>query len=183
MEQVLADASKAYDFKVLCLRYFNPIGADPQLRTGQDQLNGHHVLAKLLQAHTFGHPFYVTGCEWPTRDGSGIRDYIHVWDLAMAHVKAVDSLLRMRGENVFEIVNLGSRSGTTVLELVEAFQKVTGTQLRLEKKPARPGDVAGAFASCDKAKNVLGWSSTLSLEDSIRSALEWSKVEKQRLKK
>ena len=85
---------RAPTFRVLSLRYFNPIGSDPQLRTGQQAPHPSHVLGKILQAHQDGEPFQVTGVDWPTRDGTGIRDYVHVWDLANAHVAALERLTR-----------------------------------------------------------------------------------------
>ena len=122
VENVLRDVAKANNLRVLSLRYFNPIGADPQLRTGLQAPRPSHALGKLVQAYEDDAEFRITGADWPTRDGTGIRDYVHVWDLARAHVEG----LRRFDQIVHDycVVNLGSGTGTTVRELVEAFQAV-----------------------------------------------------------
>jgi UDP-glucose 4-epimerase len=120
----------------------------------------------------------ITGTGWPTRDGSGIRDYIHVWDLAMAHVSAVerfDSVFEAEGGS-YAHINLGSGNGVTVKELVRAFERVFKKELPKREAPPRDGDVAGAYANADKAKRLLGWSARLSIEDGISDALRWDKV-------
>ncbi|MGB8379740.1 MAG: UDP-glucose 4-epimerase GalE [Dermatophilaceae bacterium] len=177
-ERILADVAAVSNLRVLSLRYFNPIGADPQLRTGPYDTNPTHVVGQLMQAYRHGGPFTVTGTQWPTRDGSAIRDYIHVWDLAEAHVAA---LLRfdeaVPADEASRAVNLGTGFGTTVWELVRAFEQVTGAPLAVRTGPPRPGDVVGSYTRSDLAAQVLGWSAERSVADAIRDALAWERVE------
>lgn len=177
MEMILEDLSHATDFKALALRYFNPIGADPKMRTGPYDPNPSHVLGKILDvALGKNDTFYITGTDWPTRDGTGIRDYIHVWDLARAHVLAVESF-----DCAFEkecgdymVINLGTGIGVTVKELVNAFESVFGKSLNTEYLPPRDGDVAGAYANCDKAKRLINWTAELSVKQGIEDAVKWT---------
>ena len=121
--------------------------------------------------------FTITGTEHPTRDGTGIRDYIHAWDLARAHVVAVerfdDVLAKVDAPST--VLNIGTGSGVTVRELLAAFEKVYGDSVPTREAPPRPGDAVGAYANVDKARDVLGWSSELTLEDAIASALAWGR--------
>jgi UDP-glucose 4-epimerase len=175
-ELVFKDTAEATGLRVLSLRYFNPIGADPQLRTGLQTPMPSHALGKLIEARRSGEPFRITGTGWPTRDGSGIRDYIHVWDLARAHVAALehfDAALPADGEDRYEVINLGTGEGTTVRELVAAFEAVTGAPLPTEEAGPRPGDNAGAFTRSDKAARLLDWRPELSLEQGIADTLAW----------
>jgi UDP-glucose 4-epimerase len=183
MEMILKDFSIAYeDMQGIALRYFNPIGADPQMRTGIHIKNPSHVLGKLVDVALGRLPaFEITGVDWPTRDGTGIRDYIHVWDLAMAHVQAVEQF-----EQIFEraetpgtryvVINLGTGRGVTVRELVTAFEKVYGQTIQKVEKPPRPGDVAGAYANADTASRLLGWEARLPIENGIADALRWGNM-------
>ncbi|MFE4832229.1 UDP-glucose 4-epimerase GalE [Streptomyces sp. NPDC056672] len=169
--------------RVLSLRYFNPVGADPELRTGLQLKRPSHALGVLIQAHQEGRPFPITGTSYPTRDGTGIRDYVHVWDLAAAHIAAVerfDSVLT--GSKRAIAINLGSGSGTTVRELCEAFNNVVSTPLATIVTDPRPGDVAGGYTKSDRAEQLLGWTPRLSLEDGIRSAMDWIAVRDELLK-
>jgi UDP-glucose 4-epimerase len=184
MEMVLEDMSKAMSFKGIALRYFNPIGADPKMRTGPYDPSPSHVLGKMVNVALGKDPvFAITGVDWSTRDGSGIRDYIHIWDLARAHVLAVE-----RFDNVFQslggdfaVINLGTGNGVTVKELVTAFEKVYGKTLNKQIAPSRPGDVAGAYANCERAKNLLGWQAEYSIEQSIEDALRWTDIERKKI--
>ncbi|MFD5425298.1 UDP-glucose 4-epimerase GalE [Streptomyces sp. NPDC127084] len=181
-EEMFADMAAAGQLRVLSLRYFNPVGADPKMRTGLQLKRPSHALGKLLEAHEQGTAFQITGTDYPTRDGTGIRDYVHVWDLAAAHVAAIerfDSLLT--GSERSMAINLGTGSGTTVRELCEAFNRVVGTPLVTVDAERRPGDVAGGYTASDRAERLLGWTSELSLEDGIRSALEWIRIRDERL--
>ncbi|MFI9599085.1 UDP-glucose 4-epimerase GalE [Streptomyces sp. NPDC052043] len=169
--------------RVLSLRYFNPVGADPQLRTGLQLKRPSHALGVLIQAHDEGRPFPVTGTDYPTRDGSGIRDYVHVWDLAAAHIAAIerfDTILVGAARSI--AINLGTGSGTTVRELCVAFNNVVDTPLATMDTDRRPGDVAGSYTQSDRADRLLGWRPKLSLEDGIRSALDWMPVRDKLLK-
>ena len=177
MEWVLEDATNAYDLRVISLRYFNPIGADPKMRTGLQQAKPSHLLGRLITALEAGEEFQITGTDWPTRDGSGIRDFIHVWDLARAHVEALrrfDTVLPAGGDRRYDVLNLGTGRGTTVREFVDAFRRVVDRPLRVAEAPPRPGDVVGSYAHTDKAAAALGWSCEYTIEDGIRHSLEWS---------
>ncbi len=182
MEMVLKDFCKAYGLNAIALRYFNPIGADPKMRTGLHIQYPSHLIGKLVSvAMGYEDVFNLTGVDWPTRDGSGLRDYIHVWDLAQAHLKAVENFDKAITEGSEEglpytVINLGSGNGVTVKEFVAAFEKVYGQKVPVAIKPPRPGDVAGAYANADRAEALLGWKSDLPIEEGIRDALKWGKV-------
>ena len=172
VERMLADTTVATDLRVISLRYFNPIGADPKLRTGLQLTKPSHALGLLLSARAEGRPFTVTGTDWATRDGSGLRDYIHVWDLALAHVAA---LLRFDEVTAgYEVINLGTGTGTTVFELVQAFSEVTGEEMPVVLAPARPGDVIGCCTSAAKAERLLGWRAQHTVAQGIADSLAWS---------
>jgi UDP-glucose 4-epimerase len=182
MEMILEDFCVAYGAQAISLRYFNPIGADPKMRSGAYIKNPTHVLGRLVET-ALGKiaQFQVTGTHWPTRDGSGIRDYIHVWDLALAHVKAVEEFdsafkkaCEMENGKNHLVINLGTGNGVTVLELVSAFEKVYEKAISKSYTEARPGDVAGCFANADLAQQLLGWKSQFDVEDGIRDALKWA---------
>ncbi|AVT30583.1 UDP-glucose 4-epimerase GalE [Plantactinospora sp. BC1] len=178
METVLADTAEATGLRALSLRYFNPIGADPRLRTGLQLPRPTHALGKLIDAWTDGGEFLITGTEWPTRDGSGIRDYIHVWDLARAHVCALrrfDEILPPGGDRSVEAVNLGTGDGTTVRELVAAFTEAVGP-VRTREAPPRPGDAAGSFTRSTRSRLLLDWKPEYSVADGIRHAVQWCRI-------
>jgi UDP-glucose 4-epimerase len=176
MEQVLEDMAVATDLRAIILRYFNPIGSDPDLESGIYAKEPSHVLGQLVMAaRGQKDAFTITGTEHPTRDGTGIRDYIHVWDIAQAHVRAIerfDEVLASVGQPSV-VINLGTGDGTTVRELVAAFEKVFGHEVPIKEAPPRPGDAVGAYANVDRAAELLGWRSSLTLEDAIASALAW----------
>ena len=179
MEMVLKDTCEAYPMKGIALRYFNPIGADPKFRTGIHVKEPSHVIGKLVDTALgkIDH-FTVTGTDWPTRDGSGIRDYIYIWDLAQAHVKALtefDEAFERNGDPdaQYLVINVGGGTGTTVKELLEAFERVYGEKIKVETAPPRPGDVAGAYANADRAEKLLGWKARYPIDEGIRTAIEW----------
>ncbi|MBN1370872.1 MAG: UDP-glucose 4-epimerase GalE [Anaerolineaceae bacterium] len=182
MEMVLQDLCSASGLRGIALRYFNPIGADPKMRSGIHVKNPSHVLGKLVDTALGKNPvFEITGIDWPTRDGTGIRDYIHVWDLAQAHIKAVEQF-----DQVFErldppgqryaVINLGTGRGVTVRELVAAFERVYGQKINQLDSPPRPGDVAGAYANADTARRLLGWEAQLPIDQGIADALRWAEL-------
>jgi UDP-glucose 4-epimerase len=176
MEQVLEDMAAATDLRAIVLRYFNPIGSDPDLESGIYVKEPSHVLGQLVMAaRGIKDTFTITGVDYPTRDGTGIRDYIHVWDLARAHVRAVerfdDVIAAVAAPST--VINVGTGEGVTVRELVASFEKVFGSSVPIAEAPPRLGDVAGAFANVDKSKELLGWSTELTLDEAIASALAW----------
>jgi UDP-glucose 4-epimerase len=182
MEMVLKDFCMAYKMRGIALRYFNPIGADPQMRSGIHVENPTHVLGKLVDTALGRLPYFqITGTDYPTRDGTGIRDYVHVWDLARAHINAMvdfDRAFERVGnpDERYLVINLGTGNGVTVRELVTAFEKVWGSSIPTVEAPARPGDVAGAYASAERAGRWLGWEANLSIEEGIRDALKWGEI-------
>ena len=172
-ELMLSDVAAASELHVISLRYFNPIGTDPQLRTGQQLEHPSHVLGKLIEAWQDGRAFTVTGTDWPTRDGSGIRDFIHVWDLAQAHVAALEKFDAVTAQENYQVINIGTGNGTTVRELADAFNQVIGGELQVTDGPPRPGDVAGVYTTSSRARTELGWSAQLDETDAIKDALAW----------
>ncbi|GIH09057.1 UDP-glucose 4-epimerase GalE [Rhizocola hellebori] len=176
IDGIIAACAAAGELEAVSLRYFNPIGADPQLRTGLQTLNPTHALGKMIEAWENGTVFPVTGADWPTRDGTGIRDYIHVWDLARAHVHAITRLpavLSASQTSGYQVINLGTGTGTTVRELLDAFSAVIGEPLASQEVGRRPGDAVGAFARSERSAQLLGWRPERSLADGIRDALTW----------
>ena len=171
-EAMLADIAAAEPIRVLSLRYFNPIGADPKMRTGLQLRRPTHALGKMIQAHEEGVPFQITGTDWPTRDGSGIRDYIHVWDLAAAHVAALTRFDALPGP--VTVINLGSGAGTTVRELLAAFSRVVGHPVEGREAGRRPGDAAGAYTRVGRAEHLLGWRAHYDITEGIRHSLQWA---------
>ena len=188
MEMVLRDFCSAYGMKGIALRYFNPIGADPKMRSGIHVKSPSHVLGKLVDTAQGKQPeFLITGTHYSTRDGTGIRDYIHVWDLAKAHVNAVtdfDKVFERAGNpnDNYLVINLGTGRGVTVRELVTAFEKVYGQEINKRETGPRPGDVAGSYTNADKALRLLNWKAELPIEQGIADALKWGELREKILK-
>ena len=182
MEQVLEDMSAATSLRAIILRYFNPIGSDPDLESGIYDKEPSHVLGQLVMAaRGIKDTFTITGTDHPTRDGTGIRDYVHVWDLAQAHVRAVEKFddVLAAVDAPSTVINVGTGSGVTVRELVASFERVFGQQVPVTEAAPRPGDAVGAFANVDRARDVLGWTASLTIDDAIASALAWAKKRKE----
>jgi UDP-glucose 4-epimerase len=121
----------------------------------------------------------VTGTDWPTRDGSGIRDYIHVWDLALAHLQALrrfEKVLPRDGGKRYDAINVGTGTGITVRELLGAFEQALGRPIPTREAPRRPGDSPGCYARTERAGRLLDWRATLSVADGIRHSLQWSRI-------
>jgi len=182
MEMILRDFCAAYGMRGIALRYFNPIGADPKMRSGIHMKESSLAIAKMV-ATALGRQeeFQITGVDWPTRDGSGIRDFVHVWDLAQAHVKAMsdfDGAFERAGNPAdgYLVINLGTGNGVTVKELVAAFETVWGKPINKRETGPRPGDVAGAYASNDRARELLGWVPQFSIEQMVSDSLKWGEV-------
>ncbi|SED82760.1 UDP-glucose 4-epimerase GalE [Ruania alba] len=177
VEQILQDLAAATDLRGVILRYFNPVGSDPDLRSGIHAAEPTHVLGQLIRtARGEQDHFTLTGTDLPTRDGTGLRDYVHAWDLARAHVRAVerfDQVLTAVGENTV-VLNIGTGTGVTVRELHAAVERVAGAVVPLREAPARPGDAVGAYARVDRAHELLGWQAELTLDEAIASSLAWA---------
>ncbi|MGV9307142.1 UDP-glucose 4-epimerase GalE [Nonomuraea sp. NPDC003727] len=171
-EAMFADISATQPIRILSLRYFNPIGADPKMRTGLQLRRPSHALGKMIEAWEEGTPFQITGTSWPTRDGSGIRDYIHVWDLATAHVAALERFDTFTDD----VINLGTGTGTTVRELAAAFNQVVDRPIEVVETGPRPGDVAGAYTRTDLAGRLLGWQARHTVAEGIAHSLEWARI-------
>ena len=177
MEQVLFDLAEATDLRAIVLRYFNPIGSDPDLESGIYVKEPSHVLGQLVLAARGQKPsFTITGTDLPSRDGTGLRDYIHVWDLARAHVRAVERFDEVLAsvDSRSTVINIGTGDGVTVRELVASFEKTFGSSVPITEAPPRPGDVVGAYANVDRAASLLDWRAELSIDDAISSALSWA---------
>jgi UDP-glucose 4-epimerase len=181
VEDMLREVAAATPLRVMSLRYFNPVGSDPHFRTGLQIKEPTHALGRLIELTSRGRPFVITGDDYPTRDGTGIRDYVHVWDLAAAHLAALERFDVALGDLTCTVINLGTGRGTTVRELVDAFQDVVGRPVKTSVGPRRPGDTAGAFARTDHAERVLGWKAQHSLAKGIEDALHWYEIRSERL--
>ncbi|WP_129838896.1 UDP-glucose 4-epimerase GalE [Streptomyces sp. RFCAC02] len=181
-EGMFADIAATQPIRVLSLRYFNPIGADPKMRTGLQARRPSHALGKMIQAYEDGVPFEITGTDYPTRDGSGIRDYVHVWDLAGAHVAALQAFDRvLPGRHGSTAINIGTGTGTTVRELANAFNSVADKPIEVIESGRRPGDVVGAYTRTDRARDLLGWEARFTVAEGIRHSLEWAALRAERL--
>jgi UDP-glucose 4-epimerase len=175
-ENMFADIAATQPVRVLSLRYFNPIGADPKMRTGLQHRHPTHLLGKLIEAAHDGSTFKITGTGYPTRDGTGIRDFIHVWDLAQAHIAAISRFDSALGDERSLAINLGTGTGTTVREMVAAFNQVSGTPVQVVDGEPRPGDFTGAYTRTDRAARLLGWRAQHSLAEGIADSLRWAEV-------
>jgi UDP-glucose 4-epimerase len=172
VERILQDFSQAYDFRSVCLRYFNAAGADPEGNLGEDHHPETHLIPLVLQT-ALGHRESVSifGTDYDTPDGSCIRDYIHVLDIAQAHILALKYLLNDGATDVF---NLGNGSGFSVKEVIETARKITGKEIKAELSDRRPGDPPSLVGSGAKAQQILGWQPAYSdLDDIISHAWQW----------
>jgi len=173
-EAVLADLAAAGRLRPVVLRYFNPIGSDPGLTSGVHAREPSHVLAQLARAALGQQPaFTLAGTDWPTRDGTGLRDYVHAWDLARAHVRALERIDELTSKPAAVTINIGTGVGVTVRELITTFEEVFGRHVPVVEGPPRPGDTAGTYADVRRAADLLGWRAELGLADGIASALAW----------
>lgn len=173
MEQILSDTAKANpEMSIVLLRYFNPIGAHESGRIGEDPNGIPNNLMPYITQVAAGRlaRLGVFGNDYPTHDGTGVRDYIHVVDLAKGHVKALEYSADHKGTEIF---NLGTGTGYSVLDIVNAFIKVNNIDIPYDIKPRRPGDIAECYADASKAENVLGWKAEKNLEDMCRDSWHW----------
>jgi UDP-glucose 4-epimerase len=159
----------------ILLRYFNPVGAHPSTLIGELPIGKPQNLVPAITQTAIGKlpKMMVYGADYPTRDGSCLRDYIHVCDIAHAHTLAIQYLEQGRNTSGCEIFNLGTGNGVTVLEAIKSFEKVAAHKLNYEIGPRRPGDIIAIYANNDKAKKSLGWDPRFSLEDMMSTAWKW----------
>jgi UDP-glucose 4-epimerase len=174
-EEIITDVAKVSNINSILLRYFNPIGAHPSAEIGELPIGIPQNLVPFITQTAFGlrKELSVYGNDYPTPDGTCIRDYIHVVDLAKAHVIALQRLLRKQNLEKVETFNLGTGRGSSVLEVISAFEKVSGQKLPYKIVGRREGDVIAAYANTDKANAVLGWKAKSSLEEALSSAWNW----------
>ena len=174
-EEIINDVAKVTNINSVLLRYFNPIGAHSSAEIGELPLGIPQNLVPFITQTALGlrKELSVYGNDYPTPDGTCIRDYIHVVDVAKAHVIALQRLLNKQNNDKIEIFNLGTGNGSSVLEVIQAFEKVSGQKLPYKIVPRRSGDVISAYANTDKANKVLGWKAELSLEEALASAWKW----------
>ena len=177
-EEILKDTVKVSSgFSAIALRYFNPIGAHDSAKIGELPLGVPQNLVPFITQTAAGirKELAVFGNDYPTPDGTCIRDYIHVVDLAEAHVAALTRLVKGESISDYEVFNLGTGKGSSVLEVIESFEKVSGSKLPYRIADRREGDVIQAFADTEKANSILGWKSKYSLDDALASAWAWER--------
>lgn len=176
-EEILEDFVDSFEKNVISLRYFNPVGAHPSALIGELPKGVPNNLVPFVTQTAAGMREFLSvfGNDYPTRDGTAIRDYIYVCDLADAHVKALTRLIQKENKSGLEVFNLGTGIGSTVLEVVKTFEKVNDLKLNYKLVDRRTGDIVEAFADNQKAEKELGWKPETSLEESMRTAWEWQK--------
>ncbi|MCB0381895.1 MAG: UDP-glucose 4-epimerase GalE [Psychroserpens sp.] len=175
-EEIIQDTCKVHTkLNAVALRYFNPIGAHPSAHIGELPIGVPQNLVPFITQTAAGlrECLSVFGNDYPTPDGTCIRDYIHVVDLAKAHVVALQRLLEAKNVSNFETFNVGTGVGSSVLEVIQSFEKVSGQSLNYKIAPRREGDVIKAYANTEKANSVLGWEAKSSLDDAMLSAWKW----------
>jgi len=174
-EEIIRDVVNVSNIKAILLRYFNPVGAHPSVNIGELPLGVPQNLVPFITQTAIGlrEQLSVFGDDYPTPDGTCVRDYIHVVDLAKAHVTALKRLTESKNADNVEVFNLGTGKGKSVLEVIKAFEAASGKQLNYKIVPKREGDVTEAYADTTKANDVLGWKAELSLEDALASAWKW----------
>jgi UDP-glucose 4-epimerase len=174
-EEIINDVVKVSTINAILLRYFNPIGSHPSAEIGELPIGVPQNLVPFITQTGIGlrKELMVYGNDYPTVDGTCIRDYIHVVDLAKAHVVALERLLENKNEDKVEIFNLGTGIGSSVLEVISSFEKVSGKPFPYKIVDRREGDVTMAYASTDKANTILGWKTVSSLDEAMESAWKW----------
>lgn len=176
-EEIITDVAKVSNINAILLRYFNPIGAHPTAELGELPIGVPQNLVPFITQTAIGlrKELSVFGSDYPTADGTCIRDYIHVVDLAKAHVVALQRLINKANLDKVETFNLGTGKGSSVLEVINAFEKVSGEKLQYKIVDRREGDITEAYANTDKANDVLGWKAKSTLEEALASAWKWEK--------
>ncbi len=176
-EDIIRDFSKRSDSRFVLLRYFNPAGAHESGELGEDTIDVITAVVPRITGTALGKfkEFAVFGSDYDTRDGTCIRDYIHVMDIANAHTKALQYLMQGRNLSKCEVFNLGTGNGVTVLEAIQSFEKVSGVKLNWKFSPRRAGDVVSIYANNNKAVTGLGWQIKRDLDTMMRTAWIWDK--------
>lgn len=175
-EQIVRDTvASGASVRATLLRYFNPIGAHPSGRIGELPLGDPQNLIPVILQSAAGlrGPISVFGDDWSTEDGSCVRDYIHVLDLAAAHVKSLQWMARQESTPMVDVLNVGTGRGTSVFEALHAFERATGTKVESVVAPRRDGDIEQIYASVDKAERVLEWQANRSVDEAMRDAWRW----------
>jgi len=174
-EEIITDTTKVTNINAILLRYFNPIGAHPSAEIGELPIGVPQNLVPFITQTGSGlrKELSVYGDDYPTPDGTAVRDYIHVVDLAKAHVIALKRLLDKKNLAKVETFNLGTGTGSSVLEVIHAFEKVSGKKLPYKIVDRREGDITSAYANTDKANSVLGWKAQSTLDEAMESAWKW----------
>ena len=174
-EEIISDAAKVTNINAILLRYFNPIGAHPSTEIGELPIGVPQNLVPFITQTGFGlrNELSVYGDDYPTPDGTAVRDYIHVVDLAKAHVIALQRLLSKKNIVKVETFNLGTGKGSSVLEVIHSFEKVSGKKLPYKIVGRREGDITSVYANTDKANTVLGWKALSTLDEAMDSAWKW----------
>ena len=181
-EMILKDFCNAYNMKCITLRYFNPIGADPKTRCGLARSSS-NIISRLIRIlNREDNVFMISGGDWDTRDGTCVRDYIHVWDVAQANVKAAaefDNAFERAGDMFtnYLSLNIGSGVDVTVKEFIMAFENVTGEKIPTRIGSRRRGDISGSYANIKLADKTLLWKPQFALEDAIYDAIKWDERE------
>ena len=177
-EEIIKDATKISNLNAIALRYFNPIGAHESTKIGELPIGVPQNLIPYVTQTAAGirKELSVFGSDYATSDGTAVRDYIHVVDLAKAHIIALRRLMNNKNKVSFEMFNIGTGNGNSVLEVIKSFEKVTGKKLNYKLVERREGDVTAAYADTTLAKNELGWSPKLTLDDALLSAWKWQQT-------
>lgn len=176
-EEIIQDASKAHGINAIALRYFNPIGAHESVKIGELPLGVPQNLIPFITQTAAGMraELSVFGDDYDTPDGTAVRDYIHVVDLAKAHIAALNRLIDKNNKEAYEFFNVGTGTGSSVLEVINAFENANGVKLNYKIVDRREGDITAAYADTTIANQELNWKTELSLETALKSAWEWQK--------
>ena len=175
-EEIIADTCKVTpSLNAIALRYFNPMGAHPSIEIGELPTGVPQNLVPFITQAGVGmrEQLSVFGDDYPTPDGTAVRDYIYVVDLAKAHVIALKRLLESKNESNYEVFNVGTGKGSSVLEVIRSFEKVSSKKLNYKIVARRAGDITSAYADTTKANNILGWKSEYTLDQAMKTAWEW----------
>ena len=177
-EEIIKDTANISEIIAIALRYFNPIGAHESAKIGELPIGIPQNLIPFVTQTAAGirKELSVFGGDYPTPDGTAIRDYIHVVDLAKAHIIALNRLLNNKNKASFEVFNIGTGKGNSVLEVIQSFEKVTGKKLNYKLVERREGDITAAYADTTIANNELGWKAEFSLDEALLSAWKWQKT-------